>query len=38
MNRVRRILVRWDKKPEHDRAFRHFAWALIAFRAAELFG
>jgi transposase len=38
MNRFRRILVRWDKKPEHYRAFLHFACALIAFRAAGLFG
>jgi putative transposase len=38
MNRFRRILVRWDKKPEHDLAFLHFAGALIAFRAAGLFG
>ena len=38
MNRFRRILVRWDKKPEHSLAFLHFACALIAFRAAGLFG
>lgn len=38
MNRFRRILVRWDKKPEHYMAFLHFACALIAFRAAGLFG
>ena len=38
MNRCRRILVRWDKKPEHYLAFLHFACALIAFRTAELFG
>ena len=38
MNRFRRILVRWDKKPENDIAFLHFACALIAFRAAGLFG
>jgi transposase len=38
MNRFRRILVRWDKKPEHYVAFLHFACALIAFRAAGLFG
>jgi transposase len=38
MNRFRRLLVRWDKKPEHDLAFLHFACALIAFRAAGLFG
>ena len=38
VNRFRRILVRWDKKPEHYLAFLHFACALIAFRAAGLFG
>lgn len=38
MNRFRRILVRWEKKPEHFLAFLHFACALIAFRAAGLFG
>ena len=36
--RFRRILVRWDKKPEHYLAFLHFACALIALRAAGLFG
>ena len=38
LNRFRRLLVRWDKKPEHYLAFLHFACALIAFRAAGLFG
>ncbi len=38
MNRFRRILVRWDKKPENYMALLHFACALIAFRAAGLFG
>jgi transposase len=38
MNRFRRILARWDKKPEHYLAFLHFACALIACRAAGLFG
>jgi putative transposase len=38
LNRFRRIVGRWDKKPEHDLAFRPFACALIAFRAAGLFG
>jgi putative transposase len=38
MNRCRRMLVRWDKKPEHYLAFLHFACALIAFRTAGLFG
>lgn len=38
MNRFRRLLVRWEKKAEHYLAFLHFACALIAFRAAGLFG
>jgi len=38
MNRFRRILVRWEKKPESCAAFLHFACALIAFRASGLFG
>jgi putative transposase len=38
MNRFRRSLVRWDKKSENYLAFLHFACALIAFRAAGLFG
>ena len=38
LNRFRRLLVRWEKKLQHDLAFLHFACALIAFRAAGLFG
>ena len=38
MNRLRRLLIRWDKKPENYLAFLHFACGLIAFRAAGLFG
>ena len=38
MNRFRRLLVRWDKKPENYLAFLHFACGLISFRAAGLFG
>lgn len=38
LNRFRRILIRWEKKPENHIAFLHFACALIAFRAAGLFG
>jgi transposase len=38
MNRFRRLLIRWDEKPENYLAFLHFACGLIAFRAAELFG
>ena len=35
MNRFRRILVSWDKQPEHSIAFLRFACALIARRAAD---
>jgi transposase len=38
MNRFRRILVRWEKKPENYIAFLHFACALIAYRSSGLFG
>ena len=38
MNRFRRVLIRWEKKPENYIAFLHFACALIAFRASGLFG
>jgi putative transposase len=38
MNRFRRLLVRWEKKPANYLAFLHFACGLIAFRAAGLFG
>jgi len=38
MNRFRRILVRWEKKPDNYLAFLHFACGLIACRAAGLFG
>ena len=38
LNRFRRLLVRWEKKPEHYLAFLHFACGLIALRAAGLFG
>ena len=38
LNRFRRLLVRWDKKADNYLAFLHFACALIAFRAAGLFG
>jgi putative transposase len=38
MNRFRRVSIRWDKKVSNYLAFLHFACALIAFRAAGLFG
>lgn len=38
LNRFRRILIRWEKKPDNYFAMLHFACALIAFRSAGLFG
>lgn len=38
MNRFRAILIRWNKKPQNYIAMLHFALAIIAYRAAELFG
>jgi putative transposase len=38
MNRFRRLLIRWEKKPENYLALLHFACGLIAFRAAGLLG
>lgn len=38
MNRFRRLLIRWEKHAQNYIAFLHFACALIAFRAAGLFG
>jgi len=38
MNRFRRLLNRWDKKPANYLAFLHFSCGLIAFRAVGLFG
>jgi hypothetical protein len=38
LNRFRRLLVRWEKKPANYIALLHFARGLIAFRATELFG
>ena len=37
MNRCRRSLVRWDKKPENSMAFLHCACAVITRRAAGVF-
>lgn len=37
-NRFRRILIRWEKKPENYIALLHLVCAIIAFRAAELIG
>ena len=38
MNRFRRLLNRWDKKPANYLAFLHFSCSLIAFRVVGLFG
>ena len=38
LNRFRRLLVRWEKKPENYLAFLHFACGLVAYRATGLFG
>ncbi len=38
LNRFRRLLIRWEKKPEQYLAFLHFACGLIAPRASGLFG
>ncbi len=34
LNRFRALLIRWNKKPKNYLALLHFAFALIAFRAA----
>jgi putative transposase len=38
MNRFRRILIRWEKKPMNYLALLHFVCALITYRCAGLFG
>jgi transposase len=38
MNRFRRLLVRWDKKPENYLAFLHFSCGLLANLAAGILG
>jgi putative transposase len=38
MNRFRRILIRWEKKPETYVAMLHFACGIITWRAAGLLG
>jgi putative transposase len=37
-NRFRRILIRWEKKPENYIGLLHFVCAIIAWRGAGLFG
>jgi len=36
MNRFRRILIRREKKPEHDMAMLHLSFAIITLRCAEV--
>lgn len=38
MNRFRRILIRWEKKPENYLGLLHLVCAVISYRAAGLFG
>jgi putative transposase len=38
LNRFRAILIRWNKKAENYLALLHLAFAIIAYRAAGLFG
>ena len=38
LTRFRRIFIRWEKKADNYLGFLHFACALMAFRAAGLFG
>lgn len=38
MNRFRRILTRWEKKPENYLALIHFVCAVITYRCSGLFG
>jgi putative transposase len=38
INRFRGVLIRWNKKPANYIAMLHFAFAIIAYRSAGLFG
>lgn len=38
MNRFRRILIRWEKKPQNYLAMLHFSCAIITYRALGLLG
>jgi putative transposase len=38
MNRFRRLLIRWEKKPENYLAMIHLSFATIAVRAVQVFG
>ena len=38
LNRFRRLLIRWEKKPTNYLAFLHLAFAHITLRASEVLG
>ena len=38
INRFRRLLIRWEKKPENYIGLLHLVCGIIAFRCAGLFG
>ena len=38
LNRFRRVLIRWEKRPDTHLAMRHFALALITWRHVSLAG
>jgi transposase len=38
MNRFRRVLTRWEKKPENYLALLHLVCAIITYRCSGLFG
>lgn len=38
MNRFRRVLIRWEKKPENYLGMLHLTLGIIALRGAGLFG
>lgn len=38
LNRFRRILIRWEKKPENYLAMLHFALAIMTWRQVRLPG
>jgi len=38
MNRFRRMLIRWEKKPENYIGLLHLVCGIIAYRCSGLFG
>lgn len=38
LNRFRRLLIRWEKKPQNYTAFLHLAFAYIIFKQSHLTG